>query len=88
MRELYKRFVKTWIRFANPWICFVLIFQFSKDLFHGFVLYYGVQKVRFVDLFRDAIFKRFVLRIRLVTQFSKDSMNPTNPTNPHESLVL
>ncbi len=24
MRELYKRFVKTWIRFANPWIHFVL----------------------------------------------------------------
>jgi hypothetical protein len=23
MRELYKRFVKTWIRFSNPWICIV-----------------------------------------------------------------
>ena len=23
MRDSYKRFVKTWIRFANPWICFV-----------------------------------------------------------------
>ena len=23
MQELYKRFVKTWIRFANPWFCTV-----------------------------------------------------------------
>ena len=32
---------------------------FSKDSFRGFVSYYGVQKIRFVDSFRDAIFKRF-----------------------------
>ncbi len=59
MRELYKRFVKTWIRFANPWIRFDLICQFSKDLIRRFVSSYGVQKIHFVDSFRDAIFKRF-----------------------------
>ena len=78
MRESYKRFVKTWICF--DWIC-----QFSKDLIRRFVLYYGVQKICFLDSFCEAIFKRFVLRICFVTQFSKDSMNPTNP---HKSLVL
>ena len=59
MRELYKRFVKTWIHFANPWIRFVSIRQFSKDLIRGFVSLHNFQKIRFVDSFRDAIFQRF-----------------------------
>ena len=41
MRELYKRFVKTWICFTNPWICFV-----SWNVFKRFVSW-----IRFVDLF-------------------------------------
>ncbi len=32
---------------------------FSKDSFRRFVSHYGVQKIRFVDSFRDAIFQRF-----------------------------
>jgi hypothetical protein len=37
MRESYKRFVKTWICFANPWICFV---SWSRILTpKGFVSY-------------------------------------------------
>ncbi len=86
MRESYKRFVKTWIRFANPWICFVSIRQFSKDSIRGFVSWCNFQKIRFVDSYRDPVFNRFVLWIRFGTQFSKDSTNPTNPTNPYESF--
>jgi hypothetical protein len=41
-----------------------------------------------VELFCPTVFKRFVLWIRFVTQFSKDSTNPTNPKNPHKSLLL
>jgi hypothetical protein len=78
IRELYKRFVKTWI-------CFDLICQFSKDLIRVFILSYGAQKIHFVDLFCPTVLKRFVSWICFVTQFSKDS---TNPTNPHKSLVL
>jgi len=36
LRESYKRFLKTWICFANPWIYFNSIWQFSKDLICGF----------------------------------------------------
>ena len=32
---------------------------FSKDSFRGFVSWRNFQKIRFADLFRDAIFKRF-----------------------------
>jgi hypothetical protein len=39
---VFKRFV-SWIRF---------VLRCSKDLFCGFDSYYGVQKIRFVDLFR------------------------------------
>ncbi len=39
---VFKRFV-SWIRF---------VVRCSKDLFRGFVLYNGVQKIRFVDSFR------------------------------------
>ncbi len=39
---VFKRFV-SWIRF---------VLRCSKDLFCGFVLYYGVQKIRLVDSFR------------------------------------
>jgi hypothetical protein len=68
MRESYKRFVKRG---------FVL-------RIHGFVPYRDHESwIRFVSwVTNPAIFKRFVLRIRFVTQFSKDL---TNPTNPHES---
>jgi hypothetical protein len=53
---------------------------------HGFVLiqFVSFQKIRFADLICNAVFKRFVLRIRFATRFSKDS---TNLANPHESLV-
>ncbi len=82
MRESYKRFVKTWIRFANPWIHFV---SWSRILTpKRFVLFHDHKSwIRIVSwITNPAIFKRFILRIRFVTQFSKDS------TNPHESLVL
>ncbi len=85
MRESYKRFVKMWIRFANPWIHFDLICQFSKDSICGFILSYGAQKICFVDSFHPTVLKRFVSWIHFVIQFSKDL---TNPTNPHKSLVL
>jgi hypothetical protein len=70
MRESYKRFVKTWIRFANP---------DSEGHESGFVTRESgfanpnpssFQKIRFVDSFRDALFIRFVSWIRFVTQFS------------------
>ncbi len=73
MRESYKRFVKTWIRFANTdseghesgsfW--------FSKDSFRGFVSWRNFHKIRFMDSFRDTIFIRFVLWIRFVTHFNE-----------------
>jgi hypothetical protein len=51
MRESYKRFVKTWIRFVSSvfkrfdsWICFVT--QFSKDSFCGFVSWHNFPKIR------------------------------------------
>ncbi len=59
MRESYRRVVKMWIRFANPWIHFDLICQFSEDSICRFILSYGAQKIHFLDSFRDTIFKRF-----------------------------
>ncbi len=73
-----------WIRFANPWIHFDLICQFSKDPICGFVSFGSVQKIRFMDSFHPRVLKRFVSWICFMTQFSKDLMNPTNP---HQSLV-
>ncbi len=80
MRESYKRFVKTWIRFANPWICFNLICQFSKDSFHGFVSLCNFQKIRFVDSFCVAIFKRFDKSYK-----SSRILGTIGQTNPSES---
>jgi hypothetical protein len=84
MRESYKRFVKTWIRFANPWIrsqsvwiCFANPSTVFKDSFRGFVLYYGVQKIRFVDSIR----RLFLTGFSLLTRIQRIL------TNPHESLL-
>jgi hypothetical protein len=46
----------------------------SKDSFCGFVLSYSVQKIHFVDSFRDAIFKRFVSWIRFVRKKSQKGL--------------
>ena len=67
MRESYKTFVNMLIGFANPWICFDLNCQFSKDSICGFVLSCGVQKICFVDLFCDAIFKRLNESNKIIT---------------------
>jgi hypothetical protein len=61
---LFKRFVS--------WIGFVL--RCSKDSFCGFVSYYVVQKIRFVDSFRDKIFERFVSWIRFVRKKSQKGL--------------
>ena len=94
MRDSYKRFVKTWIRFANPWIR--IDSQTTNPDSFRIVGYESshFQKIRFADSFRDAIFKRFdesdesyessrilstidlrilYFRIRESSQFSKDS---------------
>ncbi len=73
MRDSYKRFVKTWIRFANPWIVLYRSHEswLQKDSFcfvideSGFVSYRGSQILH--------VFKRFVSWIRFVDWFSKDS---------------
>ncbi len=82
LRDSYKRFVKTWICFANPWISTVS--WITNPDFKRFVSY---RESRI-----QSIFKRFVSRIHFADSFrdafSKDSTNLTNPTNPHESLVL
>ncbi len=72
LRDSYKRYVKTWIRFANPWIRTVL--WITNPDFKRFVSFRDwririrfvswitnpscFQKIRFVDLFRRLIFKR------------------------------
>ncbi len=62
MRESYKRFVKTWIRFANP------DFLRNEPKLTGYESIYGVQRfvswIRFVDSFRG-----FVSWIRFVDSF-------------------
>ncbi len=49
-RDSYKRFVKTWIRFANPWICTVL--WITNPDFKRFVLYRGSRILTLKDSFR------------------------------------
>ncbi len=68
---VYKRFV-SWIRF---------VVRCSKDSFRGFVLYNGVQKIRFVDSFRKTKnLKRFDsfrfgrIRIRIPHPYLKYSL--------------
>jgi hypothetical protein len=76
---LFKRFV-SWIRF---------VLRCSKDSFCGFVSSYGVQKIRFVDLFRDTIFVRFVSWIRFVRpKISKDSIRFVSEGFVYESRIL
>ncbi len=88
LRDSYKRFVKTWIRFANPWICTVS--WITNPDFKRFVSY---RESRI-----QSIFKRFVLRIRFVTHFQKIRRIRrilqilTNPqyyrlTNPYKSCT-
>jgi hypothetical protein len=55
---LYKRFIKTWICFANPWIILIWFGSF--------------QKIWFADWIRDEVFKTSDLRIQFVMQFSED----------------
>ncbi len=91
MRESYQRFVKTWIRFANPWIHFVSWSRIltpkrfdsclTKQIRIRFVSWIMnplcFQKIRFVDSFCRLIFKRFDLFSRIQWIL----------TNPDESLV-
>ncbi len=87
MREVYKRFVKTWICFANPWIHESWLQKdsiFALPNESGFVSYRGSQILN--------VFKRFILWIHFVDWFSKDSFNLFSRiqrilTNPDESLV-
>jgi hypothetical protein len=86
MRESYKRFVKTWIRFANPWIrtvSWVRILTSKRfdsyltiripDSYRIVVHESGHGKIRIVSYIRiQPIFKRFDLFSRILT-------------NPHES---
>jgi hypothetical protein len=61
----------------------------SKDSFCGFVLYYGVQKIRFVDSFCTTVFKRFVSWIRFVRpKISKDTIRFVSEGFVYESRIL
>ena len=76
---VFKRFV-LWIRF---------VLRCSKDLFRGFVLSFGVQKIRFVDLFCSTVFKRFVSWIRFVKKKSqKGSIRFVSEGFVYESSIL
>jgi hypothetical protein len=91
MQESYKRFVNSWIHFANPWICTVSWSQIlnpkrfdsclTKWIQICFISWitnpYCLQKIWFVDLIRRLIFKRFDL-FSWIQQIL---------TNPDESLV-
>ncbi len=86
MRESYKRFVKTWICFANPWICFVSWPRILTP--KRFVLYCDWRiwlhrfeypdsqvrslKIQIVDSISDLNFQRFDL-------FSRIQQILTNP---------
>ena len=87
-QDSYKRFVKTWICFANPWIRTVS--RITNPDFKRFVSYRESQI--------QSIFKRFVSRIRFVTHFQKIQRIReilrilTNPqyyrlTNPYKSCT-
>jgi hypothetical protein len=78
LRDSYKRFVKTWIRFANPWIRTVS--WITNPDFKRFVSYRGSRILTLKDSFRIVSHKS--------SQFSKIHPFFTNPTNPYESLVL
>ena len=76
---MFKRFV-SWIRF---------VLRCSKDSFRGFVSYYGVQKICFVDSIRTTVFKRFVSWIRFVRpKISKDSIRFVSEGFVYESRIL
>ncbi len=77
----------TWIRFANPWIRFNLICQFSKDSICGFDLWCGFQKICFADLFRMRFSKDLICGFDSWCSFQKFRRILTNPANPHKSLV-
>jgi hypothetical protein len=69
MRELYKRFVKTWIRFANPWIRTVSWLQILTS--KRFVL---CLTKRILDSYRIVDHKSWLKKIR----FESLVTNPVN----------
>ncbi len=74
---------------TNPGIRIPEYLRCSKDSFCGFVLYYGVQKIRFVDSFRATVFKRFVSWIRFVRpKISKDLIRFVLEGFVYESHIL
>jgi hypothetical protein len=74
---------------TNPGVRIREYLQCSKDSFCGFVSYYGVQKICFVDSFRTTVFKRFVSWIRFVRpKISKDSICFVSEGFVYESRIL
>ncbi len=79
LRESYKRFVKTWIRFMNPWICIVSCSRIltpkrfnpclTKQILDLYRIVYhksGLKKIRFkLWIMNPANFQRFVLISRI-----------------------
>ncbi len=78
MRDSYKRFIKTWIRFANPWIR--IDSQVTNPDLKRFVSYRGSQILTLKDSFRIVITNP--------VNFRKIRPVFTNPTNPYESLRI
>jgi hypothetical protein len=104
MRESYKGFVKTWIRFANPWICTVSWLQIltpkrfvsyhsHKSWLHRFAnpdLWVRFLKIRIVDSFRDLNFQRFELfsRIQQILTNPDESWRILSTMAQNESLRI
>jgi hypothetical protein len=70
MRESYKRFIKTWIRFANPWIRTVSWLRILTPKRFDLCLMKGIR-IRGSCILN--VFKRFISWILFVDWFSKDS---------------
>jgi hypothetical protein len=72
MRDSYKRFVKTWIRFANPWIRIV-----SWPRFLTLKKFDSYPTIQILDSYR--IVDRENKNLKLLDSFRKDSY--TNPAS-------
>ncbi len=87
LRDSYKRFVKTWIRFANPWIRTVSWIM-NPDL-KRFVSYRGSRILTLKDSFQ--IVSHESSQFSKIRPFLRIQRILTNPqyyrfTNPYESL--
>ena len=86
MRKSYKRILKTWIRFANPWICFVL---WSRILTPKRFVSFLTKRI--LDLYCIVDHKSWLKKDLFwivnheSSQFSKIRPVFMNPTNPHKS---